>query len=317
MMAQRPLLSVIAPVYNASDYLAATLRSFEGQSYGNVEWVLVDNGSTDGSAQVCAEWCAADPLHRRLFRKQNGGASSARNTGLEHAVGAYVLFWDSDDTQSSLAIEKLVECSHGFDSVSVCAIRRMLPDGRERDLFTCRRHESTPEEALDEWLRGGVSTGPCTKLVPRRLLIDNGIRFEEGVTNEDVLWTAEVFAAADSVIFIGEALYFYFAREASVTSSFGEHTAIVFRNCRKLEEMVQANYPSLHESCSEYCAKACWSVILAASRGDNRKRFPTVYDLAMRELAERGDDIARYCNSPKELLLRFLVSTHLYGLIKK
>ena len=155
-MAQRPLVSVIVPVYNASDYLAATLRSFEGQSYGNVEWVLVDDGSTDGSAQVCAEWCAADPLHRRLFRKQNGGASSARNTGLEHAMGAYVLFWDSDDTQSSLAIEKLVECSHGFDSVSVCAIRRMLPDGRGRDLFTCRRHESTPEEALDEWLRGGI-----------------------------------------------------------------------------------------------------------------------------------------------------------------
>lgn len=92
-----------------------------------------------------------------------------------------------------------------------------------------------------------MSTEPCTKLVPRRLLIDNGIRFEGGVTNEDVLWTAEVFAAAESVVFIGGALYFYFAREASVTSSLGDHTAIVFRNCRKLEEMVQANYPSLCE----------------------------------------------------------------------
>lgn len=71
-------------------------------------------------------------------------------------MGAYVLFWDSDDTQSSSAIEKLVECSHGFDGVSVCAIRRMLPDGKERDLFTCRRHEPTPEEAFDEWLRGGA-----------------------------------------------------------------------------------------------------------------------------------------------------------------
>lgn len=87
-MAQRPLVSVIVPVYNASDYLTATLRSFKGQSYGNVEWVLVDDGSTDDSAQVCAEWCAAEPLHRRWFRKQNGGASSARNTGLEHAMGA-------------------------------------------------------------------------------------------------------------------------------------------------------------------------------------------------------------------------------------
>lgn len=59
---------------------------------------------------------------------------------------------------------------------------------------------------------GGVSTGPYSKLVPRRLLIDNGIRFEEGVINEDVLWTAEVLAASSSVAFLGELLYHYIAR---------------------------------------------------------------------------------------------------------
>lgn len=87
---------------------------------------------------------------------------------------------------------------------------------------------------VPSWSRGGSSS-----------TMSSGSR--GGVTNEDVLWTAEVFAAAESVVFIGEALYFYFAREASVTSSLGDHAAIVFRNCRKLEEMVQANYPSLCE----------------------------------------------------------------------
>lgn len=316
-MTTQPLVSVIVPVYNAADYLPATFRSFEGQSYGNTEWILVDDGSSDDSADLCNEWCSIESARRSLIRKQNGGASSARNVGLEHAAGDYVLFWDCDDEQPPTAIERLVENSPGCDGVAVCAIRRVLPDGNSFDLFACRRHESTSEDALDEWLRGGVSSGPYSKLVPRRLLIDNGIRFEEGVTNEDVLWTAEIFAAAATVVFVGDALYYYIARESSVTGSFGAHTAIVFRNCRKLEEMIQSGYPSLCESCSAYCARACWSVILSASRGNNKRGYPLIYDEAMRELKARNSSIARYCSSPKDLLLRFLVSMRIYGLIKK
>ncbi len=100
---------MIVPVYNAEKWLSASFRSFEGQTYSNAEWVLVDDGSVDGSAALCSKWCSADPEKRRLVRKTNGGASSARNVGLDAATGDYVLFWDSDDEQDSKAIEKMVK----------------------------------------------------------------------------------------------------------------------------------------------------------------------------------------------------------------
>ncbi len=108
-MMNQPKVSLIVSVYNAEKWIPSSFRSFEGQAYSNAEWVLVDDGSVDGSAALCSKWCSADPEKRRLVRKTNGGASSARNVGLDAATGDYVLFWDSDDEQDSKAIEKMVK----------------------------------------------------------------------------------------------------------------------------------------------------------------------------------------------------------------
>ena len=153
--------------------------------------------------------------------------------------------------------------------------------------------------------------------MPRQLLIDNGIRFEEGVINEDVLWTAEDLTASSSVAFLGEPLYHYIAREGSVTGTFDSRVAIVFDNCRRLKHFVLELFPELEKDCAAYCARACWSVILSASRGENKKRYPNVYARAMVELAEREKDISRFCASPKDLVLRILVRMRLYGLLRK
>ena len=136
---------MIVPVYNAEKWLPASFRSFEGQTYSNAEWVLVDDGSVDGSAALCSKWCSADPEKRRLVRKTNGGASSARNVGLDAATGDYVLFWDSDDEQDSKAI-----------GIAVCTIRRMLPDGLQYDLFTCKQHTVMNDAAVGKWLGGSL-----------------------------------------------------------------------------------------------------------------------------------------------------------------
>lgn len=312
-----PKVTVIVPVYNAARWLPASFRSFERQTYANTEWVLVDDGSADSSAELCSSWCGRDPAHRRLVRKENGGASSARNVGLDVAVGDYVLFWDSDDEQDPTAIEKMVEGIPGPGGVVVSSIRRVLPDGSHRDLFSCERHTMKPEGAVAAWLQGGVSSGPYSKLSPRAMLVENGIRFEEGVINEDVMWTAEVLAAASSVTFIGEPLYHYVAREGSVTGSFDSRFSIVFDNCRKLEEFVRGRFPGLEESCAAYCANACWSVIVAASRGGNKRNYPDVYARAMNELSTRGKAIAKYCATPKDRALRLLVKSRVYGVLKK
>lgn len=131
------------------------------------------------------------------------------------------------------------------------------------------------------------------------------------------MWTAEVLQAADSVALLGAPLYHYIARAGSVTNTFQAGTTIVFDNCRKLESFILGRHPELRDSCSAYCARSCWSVILAASRGDAKRRFPDAYALAMRELRMRRREISRYCAAPKEVLLRLLVELRVYGWLRK
>lgn len=163
-MTNQPKVSLIVPVYNAEKWLPESFRSFEGQTYSNIEWVLVDDGSVDGSAALCSKWCSVDPEKRRFVRKANGGASSARNVGLDEATGDYVLFWDSDDEQDPRAIEKMVRGLPSADGVAVCAIRRVLPDGSRHDLFTCRYHVVESDAAVGEWLGGGSLRVPTRSL---------------------------------------------------------------------------------------------------------------------------------------------------------
>lgn len=161
-MNDTPLVSIIVPIYNASEWLTGSFRSFERQTYDDIEWILVDDGSADESADLCASWCRKDAARRRFIHKENGGASSARNLGLSYATGDYVMFWDADDEQDPSACQTMVESVMQRDdsAVVVCAIRRVLPDGSQVDLFTCDQHALTSEQALDEWFGGGYQRVP-------------------------------------------------------------------------------------------------------------------------------------------------------------
>ncbi|MCC9043476.1 glycosyltransferase [Myroides sp. M-43] len=95
-MVKEPLISVIVPIYNVEDYLGECLDSIINQSYENLEIILINDGTPDNSAEICREYAARD--NRIVFlEKENGGLSSARNFGLDHATGDYISFIDSDD----------------------------------------------------------------------------------------------------------------------------------------------------------------------------------------------------------------------------
>ena len=95
-MEQKPLISVIVPVYNVAAWLPRCVDSILAQTYENLEILLVDDGSTDGSGNICEEYAKKD-TRIRVLHKENGGLSSARNAGLDAAAGAYIGFVDSDD----------------------------------------------------------------------------------------------------------------------------------------------------------------------------------------------------------------------------
>lgn len=307
----------MVPVYNKRQFLCEALRSFDRQTYGRIEWILVDDGSTDGSGDILSSW-APRSGESRIVSKENGGASSARNEGLRRAHGEFVLFWDADDLQDPRAIERMVAAAyHDHVDVVVSAIRRIRRDGSERDLFTCEEHVVSSEQAIEEWLRGGVSTGPCSKLVRTSVLRDHSITFEEGVINEDVMWTAELLGAAVAVCLLGEPLYHYVERPGSVALTTSPRLLDVFDNCSKLEGYIGEKFPNDADACAEYCAGACMSVILAAARGGARKEYPDLYARSMRELAERRADIRRFRGGVKDRIKITLVELGVYGLIRR
>lgn len=312
----QPLVSVIVPVYNKAHFLPDALQSFERQTYENVEWVIVDDGSEDKSGLICRSWM---PQHGTVcfLQKSNGGASSARNEGFRHARGEYVLFWDADDVQEASAIEKMVNAALIEKSdVVVSAIKRTGQSGNVRNLFTCTAHKANSEDALLEWLYGEVSTGPYTKLVSRSLLVDHAIRFEEGIINEDVMWTAKVLGSAKTVLFLGVPLYHYISRPESVTMAAADMRLIdVFDNCEKLERYIEETYPKIMGACRDYCASTCWNVILTTSRGGVRKLHHELYFRGIEEYAKRKDDIRRCRYNLKDRLLQLLLQYHLYELI--
>ena len=96
MINTEPLISIIIPVYNVEAYIAECIESVLNQSYRNLELILVDDGSQDNSAKICREYSLNDS-RIKFLQKENGGASDARNLGLENAKGEYVTFLDSDD----------------------------------------------------------------------------------------------------------------------------------------------------------------------------------------------------------------------------
>ena len=108
-----PLVSIIVPVYNVESYLSPCLESIQRQSWRNLEVLMVDDGSTDGSSAVCADMAVADPRFR-LLRQENAGVSAARNAALTLAGGKYLQFVDGDDRIHPQATETLVHAAEAM-----------------------------------------------------------------------------------------------------------------------------------------------------------------------------------------------------------
>lgn len=305
-----PLVSIVVPVFNAARWLPDTLESFDHQSYPNCEWVLVDDGSTDASFSIVERW---RPKHgaTKVVRKKNGGASSARNAGLHEASGDYVIFWDSDDTQSPEMLEKMVASVQQGVDIAICAINRVDDDGRTKELFTCRPQVVDSETAIRRWLDRSLSSGPYTKLIDRSLLLEHGIKFIEGEINEDIIWTAEILLAARSIALLGEPLYSYISREGSVTNTLDERHLIVFKNAQRLRNLICEELPGLSRECEEYCARQVLSTTFLLLCRNNNSASSALSVRVARLYRQWLPEVASLCKKPKDLVKRGLITIRL------
>lgn len=216
--------SIIVPVYNVEDYLDECVNSVVSQSYDNWELILVDDGSPDNCPQMCEEWANKDSRIKAVH-KSNGGLSSARNAGIKHCTGDYILFLDSDDFYNDKkALETLASNLKDNEDVLVfgCTDFNMNTGktiisrtGYDLQLIAEKDKIKSLHYLLSKKMIPGGACIFCTK---SSLIRKYNICFKEGIQDEDYDFVLSVFTLCETITAIDNPFYSYrHGREGSIT----------------------------------------------------------------------------------------------------
>mgnify|MGYP000958752696 FL=1 len=220
----KPLLTVVIPVYNVEKYLKRCVESVLVQGWHNYDILLVDDGSTDSSPQICDDYVKAYDLIS-VIHKENGGPSEARNTGILHAKGEYVYFPDSDDWLEPQTFEELAEVleSQEFELVS---FNREFVKGEEDAIVSDPLVTQVfgGKDAFVQMLKHSYITGFANdKIYKKSLFIDNNISFPKGKYYEDLGTNYKLFLSAKKVFATNQKYYHYLIDNPdSITQSWNE-----------------------------------------------------------------------------------------------
>lgn len=222
-MENQALISVIIPVYNVEKYLHECIDSVINQTYKNLEIILIDDGSTDLSGQICDRYSSADNI--KVFHQNNSGLSATRNAGVKQAQGKYIYFLDSDDYIVPDAIEKLCCVAENSNADIVFFDAESFADNSDIKVNQSYIRKNTYS------VQSGIKTleqlqtnGEFHSAVPllffsREFLESNNISFMTGVVYEDMAYAYQAFCLAESVAQCSEALYRRRYRADSIMTS--------------------------------------------------------------------------------------------------
>ena len=227
------LISIIIPVYNVKDFLDKCVESVCSQTYANLEIILVDDGSTDGSGELCDKWAAFDD-RIIVIHKENGGVSDARNAGLDIAKGEYIGFVDSDDFIEPGMYEHLFKTlNHAGNDLVMCAYRTVDENGEPcrqiyDDIADCVISTSEYITMINQNPRYHSSLMVVSnKLYRRHLLQDK--RFRVGIVHEDAFFLNEIFPDVRQIEILNKQYYNYRQRTGSVMHvQFSEKRMVCF-----------------------------------------------------------------------------------------
>ncbi len=210
-----PKISVIVPVYNIEKYIQTAVESLVNQTYKNIEIILVDDGSTDSSPQICDRLENLYP-NVKTIHQDNRGVSAARNTGVNAASGEYIGFCDGDDIADRDMYQFLYELSVSDKAdISMCELRFAFDDGSIRNIAT-GEHKiwNNCEEFLCDFFKGKINLGTYTKLFKAEICRE--IEYpEDRKINEDKYYCYLAALKSDKICMKSEAKYTYFRRESS------------------------------------------------------------------------------------------------------
>jgi glycosyltransferase involved in cell wall biosynthesis len=216
-----PKISVIIPVYNTEKYLERCLDSIVAQTMEDIEILIVNDGSEDDSERIILAYRDRYPDRIRYLSKENGGLSSARNLGMEHATGEFLAFIDSDDFATADMLAMLYAAAkEQKKDIAECDFDWIWPDRTATDTA------ETYTDAEDSFLRGRVMA--CNKIYRRGVVARHGVRFPEGLQYEDIEFFYKLLPHINGIASVHRVGYGYVQRADSIVNRQTERTRDIF-----------------------------------------------------------------------------------------
>lgn len=245
-LTQGALISVVVPVYNVERYVGACLQSIRAQTYTNIEVLIVNDGSTDDSAEICKRYIdeSGDPRFK-LFNKPNGGPAETKNYGIDHCSphSEYVIFVDSDDEIASDCIMTLSsEAQEGTLVIGELLRCREKPISEYATPSDNKMVYTSPlwecEELLTK-MKYGILNTSCCRCYSLKIIRQQNLKFENTLP-EDTPFNISYLDHVNSIITIGIPLYYYYIRPHSVTSRPDER---IFANYIQIQKKLYQRIP--------------------------------------------------------------------------
>lgn len=241
-------ISIIVPVYNVEALLPRCLDSICGQTFRDLEIILVDDGATDGSGRICDEYARKD-ARIRVIHQPNAGLAGARNTGLQIAEGEYVGFVDSDDRIAPDMYETLLDSITSREAdIAVCARFLETEAGEVSPMWVLPEPQMMDShEAVRRLLRGdGLDAAAWDKLYRRELF--DGLRYPLKYVSEDIPVTYRLLCRAKRIVHCGKPLYYYLQRAGSLShAAFSEKTLGLYFHHKEVGLKAGEEFPDLKE----------------------------------------------------------------------
>ena len=284
-MLNKPCISVVIPFYNHEEYVFAAVENLKKQDFKDFEMILVNDGSTDNTFQKINEAKDKNPdLNIIVVNKENGGASSARNSGIDAAKGDWICFCDADDMLSSDYLSVLYNTAvDNSAKMSIAYITKQI-DG----LHSGEKPEIevfTKVEFLKEFLYNGIKYSHCAAIF-HRSFFDEGYRYPDGEKfSEDVYLVWKLIALNERIPLIKRAVYYYIANLDSVMNRKMTLDRMGAINLMKdLEPFIEKNAPEFYPEFKNYAvARHYWSILWQAAGSFKKysefKRYADNFDM--------------------------------------
>ena len=253
MKSNKSLVSLIVPVYNAEEFLDECMDSVSNQSYKNIEIILVNDGSTDGSAVKCDNYVANDK-RVKVVHQTNRGVSGARNVGIDMAVGKYVCFIDADDAIHKDFVKTLYDDMIGYDT-NLTTTAKDVAFSKESILSSPVKSGVVSVLSVEDTFRGlykgaleGTRNG--VQMIDLEMIKRHGIRYdEEMAVGEDFNFFARCILVSNRVVVDRRRMYFYRSNPGSVMlQKFNRKHFDAIKNVESIGRTVEGQIPGLRQS---------------------------------------------------------------------